>query len=196
MKTVLLFACAIFMLSCQKEVFLPQEVKKEPHQVVTPEPEPKPEPQPDPEPEPAPEPEPQPEPEVQLEPESEQVYLRDLPNHFISQNHFHLVRVYTDEADQWDNTAAWLKDDVHTMNDFGDGSIESTEACPENQFTSVAQNWTAYADETGVKLTWVDLAYQPVIFTFKSINIGKSFTVYYLKDGVKTYLQFALISAN
>jgi hypothetical protein len=192
MKTVLLFACAIFMLSCQKEVVFPTQVKEEPHQVVVPE-EPEPDPEPEPQPEPDPEPAPQPEPEPQLEPESEQVYLRDLPYHFTSQHHYHLVKVYTDEADQWDITPGWLKDDVHTMNDMGDGSIESTNACPENPFTSIAQRWTAYRDATiGVKLTWVDLAYQPVTFTIKSINVGKSFTVFYLKDGVKTYLQFAL----
>lgn len=198
MKTVLLFACAIFMLSCQKEVVFPQQVKEEPHQVVVPEPKPEPEPEPEPQPQPEPEPapEPQPEPEPQLEPESEEIFLSDLPNHFTTQNHFQLVKVYTDQADQWNSTAAWLKDDVHTMNDFGDGSIESTNACPENPFTSVSQNWTAYADETGVKLTWVDLAYQPVTFTIKSINVGKSFTVFYLKDGVKTYLQYALVANN
>lgn len=177
MKTVLLFVCAILMLSCQKEVLLPQQVKEDPHQVVTPEPEPEPKPAPDPQP----------------EPESEEVYLRDLPNHFTSQNHFHLIKVYTDNADLWDNTSAWLKDDVHTMNDFGDGSIESTNPCPENPFTTVTENWTAYADDSGVKLTWVDLLYQPVTYTIKSINVGKSFTVFYEKDGVKTYLQFALV---
>lgn len=177
MKTVLLFACAIFMLSCQKEVLLPQEVKEEPQEVVIPKPAP----------------EPQPEPEPQLEPETEEVFLRDLPNHFTSQNHFQLVKVYTDNADLWESTAAWLKDDIHTMNDFGDGSIESSNACPDDPFTTVTENWTAYADDSGVKLTWVDLTYQPVIFTFKSINVGKSFTVYYDIDGVKTYLQFALV---
>jgi hypothetical protein len=182
MKTVLLFACAIFMLSCQKEVLLPQQVKEDPHEVVIPEPEPEPEPQPEPEPEPQP------------EPESEEVYLRDLPNHFTSQNHFKLIKVFTDEASLWENTAAWLKDDVHTMNDFGDGSIESSNACPDNPFTSLSENWTAYADDSGVKLTWVDLQYQPVTFTFKSINVGKSFTVFYTKDGVRTYLQFALVA--
>ena len=182
MKTVLLFLCTIILISCQKEVLVPQQVKEDPHEVVVPDPEPEPEPQPEPEPE--------------LEPESEAVYLRDLPNHFTSQNHFRLVRVYTDEADLWESTAGWLKDDVHTMNDFGDGSIESTDACPENPFTSVTENWSAYADDTGVKLTWVDLSYQPVTFTFKSINVGKSFTVFYLKDGVKTYLQFGLIVNN
>ena len=181
------------MLSCQKEVIFPQQVKEEPHQVVVPKAEPEPAPQPDPEPEP--EPQPAPDPEPQIEPESEQVYLRDLPYHFTSEHHYQLVKVYTDEADQWNGTPAWLKDDVHTMNDMGDGSIESTDACPENPFTSVAEHWTAFRnDATGVKLTWVDLAYQPVTFTIKSINVGKSFTVFYLKDGVKTYLQFAQVS--
>jgi hypothetical protein len=181
MKAVLLYACAIFLFtSCQKEVLFPQQIKEEPNEVVIPEPEPDPEPVPEPEPEP------------QLEPESEEIYLRDLPNHFTSQNHFQLVKVYTDAADQWENTPEWLKDDVHTMNDFGDGSIESSTSCPENPFTSVTQNWTAYAENDGVKLTWVDLNYEAVTFTIKSINVGKSFTVYYTKDGVKTYLQFVL----
>jgi hypothetical protein len=180
MKTVLLFACAIFLLSCQKEVFLPHEVKEDPKEVVIPEPQPEPEPEPEPEPLP--------------EPESETVYLRDLPNHFTSQNHFKLIKVYSDNADLWESTPEWVKDDVHTMNDFGDGSIESTNACPQNSFESITQNWTAYADDQGVRLTWVDLEYEPVTFIIKSINVGKSFTVYYSRDGVKTYLQFAIVA--
>lgn len=182
MKTVLLFVCVTFLLSCQKEVLLPQQVKEDPHEVVVPEP--------------APEPAPQPEPEPQLEPESDLVYLRDLPYHFNTQHHYRIVKVYTDEADLWSITPAWLKDDVHTMFDMGDGSIESTDACPDDSFTSSSQHWTAYRKDGGVKLTWVDLSYQPVIFTFKSINVGKSFTVYYSRDGVKTYVQFALVKDN
>lgn len=177
MKTVLLFACAILMMSCQKEVLFPQQVKEGPHEVVITEPA---------------APEPQPAEEPQPEPESQNVYLSDLPNHFNSQHHFHLINVYTDDADLWEGTPAWLKDDVHTMNDLGDGSIESISACPDNPFTSISQNWTAYADDDGVRLTWVDLQYQPVTFTFKSINVGRSFTVFYSRDGVRTYLQFAV----
>jgi len=183
MKTVLFYACLIFLISCQKEVLLPNQVK-EPSEVVTPDPEPEPEPQPEPEPEPQP------------EPESETIYLRDLPNHFVAQNHFKLAKVYTDDSDLWEDTQSWSKDDIHTFNDFGDGSIESTKACPDNPFTSISQSWTAYADNEGVKLTWVDLEYEPVIFTMKSILLGKSFTVFYVKEGRKIYLNFEIVAAE
>jgi len=180
MKNVLLYACAIFLFSCQKEIIVANSTKEKPSEVV----------KPDPAPEPAPEPEPEP------EPESETVYLRDLPNHFTSQNHFKLIKVYTDDATLWESIPEWLKDDVHTLNDFGDGSIESTSSCPENPFTTIARNWSAFADDEGVKLTWVDLQYEPVTFIIKSINVGSSFTVFYSREGVKTYLQFAIVTQN
>lgn len=181
MKAIVLYACAIiFLCSCQKEVFVPQPVKVAPEHAEKPEAEPEPEPETSPEPE--------------LEPETEEFYLRDFPNHFTAEHHYRLVRMYTDAKDLSDSLPLWAKDDIHTFNDFGDGTIVSTKVCPEAPFSVRSENWSAYGDEVGIRLTWVDVNYNPVTYVVKSMNTGKSFTVYEMKDEEKIYLQFALVS--
>ena len=187
MKTVLLYVCAIFLLSCQKEVLLPHEVKEEPKEVIVPEPQP--ETEPEPEPEPIEEPDPAPG-EI-----SESVFLRNLPLVFNSQNHYKLVKIYTSESNLWEQTPSWAKDDVHTFNDMGDGVIESTDACPSNPFTSIAQNWTAFVDEEGVRLTWVDAEYNATTYVLVKATHGVSFKAYHTVNGVKIYSEFKVVSA-
>jgi hypothetical protein len=175
MKTVLLCACTIFLLSsCQKEILLPSDKDQNPHEVVVPEPEPEPEP----------------------DPISETIYLRNLPELFNSQKHYRLAKTYTDTADLWKTTPQWAKDDVHTFNDFGDGTIESTESCPDNPFTVLPQNWTAYADEEGIKLTWVDIEYNPATYTLVSAIAETSFKAYRVVNNVKIYYEFQLITGK
>ena len=188
MKTVLLYACALFFISCQKEVIIPKSVKETPHVVI-----------PEPEPEPAPEPEPEPNTDTIPDPPpgeiSETVYLRNLPAVFNSQNHYKLVKIYTDQVDMWDKTPTWAKDDIHIFNDMGSGSIESVgESCPENPFSVIQQNWSAYIDDMGVRLTWVDTKYKPATFVLVKANAGVSFKAYQVVDGTKIYFEYQVVS--
>jgi hypothetical protein len=178
MKTVLLYACALFILSsCQKEIeFPPENIQEEPAEIVLPEPQP----------------EPEPEPEPAAEPVSETVYLRNVPELFNSQKHYKLAKMYTDTTDLWETVPSWAKDDIHTFNDFGDGTIESTESCPHNSFNILSQNWTAYADDEGIKLTWVDIEYQPVTYMLVSAIANTSFKAYRVVNNVKIYFEFQL----
>jgi hypothetical protein len=186
MKTLLLYACAVLFVSCQKEVILPNQVKEQPHEVVIPEPQPQPEPEDEPDPIPDPPPG-----EI-----SETVYLRNLPLVFNSENHYKLVKVYTDDYDMWEKIPSWAKDDIHTFNDMGDGMIESPgSVCPENPFTSIDQPWTAYVDDEGVRLTWVDATYEQTTYVLVKANAGVSFKAYYIKNGVKVYMEFKVTSA-
>ncbi|HUQ66274.1 MAG TPA: hypothetical protein VM101_08970 [Flavitalea sp.] len=187
MKTILLYTCAVILISCQKEVILPNQVKEQPHEVVIPEPQPEQEPNPEAEPDPIPDPPPG---EI-----SQTVYLRNLPLVFNSQNHYKLAKIYTENYDLWQKTPSWVKDDIHTFNDMGDGIIESPgAACPDKPFNSIAQQWSAYVDDEGVRLTWVDCDYQETSFILVKANAGVSFKAYYIKNDVKIYLEFRVVS--
>jgi hypothetical protein len=182
MKTVLLYVFAIFLISCQKEIIQPQHVKEQPAEVVVPEPEETPEP----------------EPEVSLDPPpgtiSESVYLRNLPNVFNSDIHYKLSKIYTSDINLWNKTASWVKDDVHTFGSYGDGEIVSTSNCPEHPFSTMEQNWTAFGDAEGIKLTWVDQNYNPATYILVYAIAGKMFKASRVVDGETIYYEFKATS--
>ena len=190
MKTTVLFACAIILLtSCQKEIFLPLTVKEEPKEVKIPEPEPEPEPEPDPVPE---LPDPLDPPAGQI---SESVYLRNLVLVFNEESRYRISRIFTDKMSLWLKTPEWSKDDIHTFGFMGSGKIESKSvACPAKPFAVLDQQWTAYADNEGVKLTWVDADYNPVTYTLVYAVPGKCFKAFRIINGVKTYFMFEITS--
>lgn len=193
MKTVALYAFVLTLLtSCQKEIFLPETVKEPSKEVKIPDFQVDPEPEPEPEPEPAPnEPDPLDPPPGEI---SESVYLRNLVLVLNEESHYRVSRVYTDQMNLWLKTPSWSKDDVHTFGFMGTGRIESTvTSCPDNPFTILEQNWTAYADGEGVKLSWVDAEYNPVVYTLVYAVPGERFKAFRIINGVKTYFMFEIV---
>ncbi|MBL7698236.1 MAG: hypothetical protein JNK79_08765 [Chitinophagaceae bacterium] len=189
MKTVMLYACVlIFLTSCQKEIFLPETVKEGPKEIKIPDLQLNPKP----EPEPAPgQPDPLDPPPGEV---SESVYLSNLVEVLNEESHYRISRVFTDKMNLWLKTPEWSKDDVHTFGFMGSGKIESKGAAfPDNPFTVLEQNWTAYADADGVKLTWVDAKYNPVTYTLVYAVPGKCFKAFRTISGEKTYFMFEII---
>lgn len=191
MKAIALFVCAIILFtSCQKEIFLPETAQTDPTEVNVPT-------EPQPEPEPAPEPEPEPE-DPNLDPApgeiSESVYLRNLRFFLNSDFHYKISRVYTDKMNLWLTRPEWSKDDIHTFGNAGSGVIESVVMdYPANPFKHLNQKWTAYAEEDGIKLSWVDDNYHPVTYTLVYAVPGKCFKAFHVVDGIKIFVMFTIV---
>lgn len=181
MKTVLLYVCVIFLISCQKEIIQAPTVKEQPAEVVIPEPPQEPE---------------QPEDELKdsLDPApgtvSESVYLRNLPLSFNSNYHYKLAKIYTSESNMWADTPDWLKDDIHTLGDYGNGTIESVTASPNNSFTNMEAHWSAYVEDNQIKLDWVDQDYNSATYTLVYAVPGVKFKASRTIDGETIYYVF------
>ncbi|RYZ34013.1 MAG: hypothetical protein EOP49_35045 [Sphingobacteriales bacterium] len=91
----------------------------------------------------------------------------------------------------WLTRPEWSKDDIHTFGNGGSGIIESTVMdYPANPFRQLNQKWMAYAEEDGVKLSWVDDNYRAVTYTLVYAVPGKCFKAYRIVDGEKVFVMF------
>ncbi len=106
---------------------------------------------------------------------------------------YRMIKYYSEVKDLWSAVPEWVKDDAYTFRETGDGWIDTnTDQDPDHEIYGWEQSWKISSDKSGIHLEWVDIHYNPVLYTLESYTSNQSFVVSSVVDKIKIFTEYRI----
>jgi len=172
MKALTSIALVLLLCSCQKEIMFPPEpevviVKEDPPKEVV----------------------------YRAEP-SQQIIMSEFAPMLWEKKQYTITEYYSVKKDLWNDLPIWVKDDVYTFQEFGDGWVDAgTIQNPAVSFETIKKPWQLYGDteDNKIKLAWLNDNYESKTYSLVAYEIEKSFTLCYKVNDSKVFITYTLV---